>query len=386
MIDLAVEAGAVGAVARLVGDVLLRAECRDEAGDIGLIKRILGQEVLGDRIEPGQRHPVARERVADPGAALLPRAHRIIDGKAPAAEAEITGQHLFVGHRPGLGLRRFLVVALRREEEEGPVLPAVQLRQDDGTADDKGQLVVAQRLGSLQPVEVTAVQQVLVEVAVLRRAVDLVGAALEHHAEHAASGPAELGGHASSDELDLLERVHRGLDVAVVRGAGADDRLLGADAVDSVVQRAVALAQREEGVEPGRVQARQVVEDVVGPHLHHRNPHEGLVLEDGAAGGRLGLEQRHGAGHRNRFGDGAELHLDIQARGLADAELDAFPHVGPEARGLNGHLILTRIEVRDVEPAGLVGFAGGGEVRLGVDNLDLGADDGGAGRVGDVSD
>ena len=63
------------------------------------------------------------------------------------------------------------------------------------------------------------------------------------------------------------------------------------------------------------------------------------VVDDGAEVAAIGLEQRGGGLHLDGFGDGAELHLDIQAGVCIDLDNDAGCFGTAEAVFLGGDVI-----------------------------------------------
>ena len=127
----------------------------------------------------------------------------------------------------------------------------------------------------------------------------------------------EFGWEPGGIHLEFLNHVERrGHDrIEVVRIA--QDGFLRVDSVDSEAESALALANRVLPVD--HVHAGHIEVDAIERLLQHGHLDEGLAFENLPAGGRLGLEQRRGAGDLYGFGDVTHFEADIEAGLFAGA-------------------------------------------------------------------
>ena len=191
---------------------------------------------------------------------------------------------------------------------------------------------------------------------------ELVGSGLGHHIHYAARRVAELGGHDARLHLELLNCVHGRVHVDV---SGARVH------VGTAVQhQVVGAAGSAVDAEPGN-QHPAVSEPVrrfgVGSHIgsqHHQRQsaaaverqaeHPG-ILDNLAHGSRRSVDQRQGSRYFHRFGDGADLKLEIHAGLIAHLDHDAGAHAAFEPLLLGHHGVAAHRYSGHQEVSGFVG-------------------------------
>ena len=85
------------------------------------------------------------------------------------------------------------------------------------------------------------------------------------------------------------------------------------------------------------------------------------------------VHHRSITGHRDRVLQARDLHRDVEHRGLAEQQRDPAADLAGESGPFDCEVIDARREGRRLEPAAPVGHDRARDVRLGVDNGDLGA-------------
>src|SRR5207248_25530 len=115
---------------------------------------------------------------------------RIVNRIASSAEVKIPGVHLGAWHVAYERFRYLFMMPLKAAEEEGLVFAIVEMRDLDRPAGDRAHLVIRERiarddrvrehrrLAAAQLLEILPMDELAVEVAIFRAAVELIGAAL----------------------------------------------------------------------------------------------------------------------------------------------------------------------------------------------------------------
>ena len=227
-----------------------------------------------------------------------------------------------------IGLRIAHAPSLVVHEEEGLVVP-------DGAAQRPAELVLAK--GRLGAAELVVEQIIGVELVIAQKlepaAVELIRAGLDLDIHDAAVGPAELRGVRAGLNLEFLDRVHAGKD-----DHGVQIQFVVVDAIEQEVVVAGAHAIGDEG---GRHAPAFVAGAIVvrTGHASRDTWNQPCQLDEVPAVQRqfldlrlvhsdaqlraVGLHQRDGGLHLNRFRHVADFQLQIDARLLIDVEPDA---------------------------------------------------------------
>ena len=216
-----------------------------------------------------------------------------------------------------------------------------------------------------------AMDQLLLDIAILRRTVPPVGTRLEHGREQAARGVSKLGGHTRGEELHLLERVDGGGGDLVGGPDHGAHRFLAADSIYRVPERPLALTDDVLAVDVRG--GRQIQKNPERILLQNRNFDDRFALQNLACRRRLSLQQGSRRGHLDGFRHGADLQLHVDAGLLAGPQDDSLTDVALKAGGLDGKL---------VRPGNQVGHIVGPlrTCLAGVDELCVSVDDGDACR------
>ena len=170
---------------------------------------------------------------------------------------------------------------------------------------------------------------------------NLIGAGLAHHVDHAAHGVAILGAHVRSLDAELRNGVRVGerqvrVHISVVVGHAIH---LVVDAFRKCSAGfGVLLARVSTALAVGPAIVRCGVGDTGGEEdqlLHlaaiERQIDNLPLVDDLADGGRLGGHERGVAGYGHLLRDGADAHHNFLGGGLADGELNAGLHVSRHA-------------------------------------------------------
>ncbi len=313
---------------------------------VGLAGRVRERHPLQQRqrhrIDPAGGDDVARERIADVLAVLEARRQRIVDGDGAAVGRprlrEVAGALERARHRVDLRERHFAADLLPVVHEEGLVGAVVEPGDLHRSVDGEPRLVpVEAGLLDAAAVGVEGVRvQLLVAVVLVERAVELVGAALQHDVDDAAAGAAVLRVVDARLHLELGGRVGRRHEAQVVRlrrlGAGVRHAVeqelvgVGAAAADlevvhaAVVERAVGAAG-----EGGRVlHAGRELRERERIAAEQRQVGHLLAVDDLPAVGTVGVEQRRFGADRHFLGQRPELQGQVEAQAVADPDFDAF--------------------------------------------------------------
>ena len=236
------------------------------------------------------------------------------------------------------------------DEEERLVLP-------DRTAQRAPELLeVEGRLRGLRVFEIAASVQGLVAQEVEGAAAHGVRPGLEGGVDHRAAGAAELRRVVAGLDLELLDRVH----VGVERGLASVVAVV-VDAVEQVVVLAAARAVHHEGRVDVAVAplggaddpARQGGEvDVVA--AVQGQSHDLPRVDDLAQRRGLRLDERRFPLHDDGFGDIARLQHEVDPQAILDPKDDAFTRLLLEPRELHAHRVDADPQRRsDVVPRGI---------------------------------
>ncbi len=333
-------------VPRLIG---LRVDARDVPADRvnAILRNDVAREQVAQELRVGRAHRCAgievriqarRERIVD----LDQRARRRVAEVAEVADARPRRRH-GVDERQAAGLLQARIVG----EEERAVGAVVEAGNDQRTADGAAELVpIERRLRQLAAVRVPPLREVVVRVEdvvpdeIEHRPVPFVAARLGGHRDDARA-PAEFGREHTVQDLELAHRLDRRRD---------DDRVEGElVVVDAVDEPAVGVRLLAEGVEVRgaarveRARSRQVLARLPRRHARHevdqrrevaaveRQLADGLLLDDRADLGRLGLDQGRPADDRRHLGELADVERDVHACPVVDLHDDALPDVLAEA-------------------------------------------------------
>ena len=217
--------------------------------------------------------------------------------------------------------------------------------------------------------EVVAMDHGTLYEAVLPRAVELIGAGFKHDRHPSTRGVPCLRGLAGRLDLHFRIGIFRGHE----RSGGVVDLAtgnLGIHAVQGV--RYGALALTEDVKSRNALRLRVEIERQDGPLVINRQLGHCVAFEHPARGGILGCEQRRHAFDFDGFRCRAQLHLDIDTRGLRGTKKKPFLGVDLESGGRDGKPVRARIEIGKVVRTLLAGGRLRDERRRSIDHLDLG--------------
>ena len=222
--------------------------------------------------------------------------------------------------------------------------------------------MVVERGRRAQQVEIRAMKQGIVDVAVLGFPVQAIGTGFEGDAEHPTGRVSTVGGQYRRHHLDLFNGVvSRGHDA--VSGDAAANWFGGRNAVRLVADAAVARAGDMEPIHAGHARhkvhghPRVALHDGDGIHLTSR--------QHGAGGGGRRLKQWRGGRHLDVFDDAADLELRVNRQSVVRTQhYLGSPH-GAEAGLLEAQVVDSWSQIeRAVHPLfiryHLIGNAGGG--------------------------
>jgi hypothetical protein len=279
------------------------------------------------------------------------------------------------------------------EEEEGPVAAVVEFGDDDGAAEGAAELVEAE--GGAAGAAAVGEEVVGVEFVVAEEfvggEVEVVGATFGDDVEDAAGGAAIFGGEAIGFDLELLDHVGVGVDDGLVLAGGG----IGG-AVEEELVRVGALAV--DGVGDGGDLIDDEVVDALGVADAGDEHGEGVgvaaeqgefgdlfVADDLADGGAFAVEEGDLGFDLDGFGEGAELHDDIEAGDLLDGEGDTGLADGVEAGLGDIDFVVAGGEGGEGVVAFGGGLGGGDEAGGGGADGNAGLGDNSAGGVGDAA-
>ena len=332
LIDLGVESRAIRPV---IGgaDQIVRRSGGGIDGALRVVLRdvwIVAEEILDRRIPASLRNLIIGKGSPVPALASRGLAERIraksrrsrIVNLVQAAEIKIAREHLGGRHRKVRRLPALLMVTLESEQPEGLVLAVIDLRDVDRTARRGRDLMVGKGVDARKLLEPGAMDQLLLDIAILRRTVPPVGTRFEHGREEAARGVSELGRHTRGEELHLLERVDRGGGDLVGGPDHGAHRFLAADSIYRVPERPLALTDDVLAVDVRG--GRQIQKNPERVLLQNRNLDDGFALQNLACRSRLGFQQGSRRGHLDRFRYGPDLQLHVDAGLLATFCSNAF--------------------------------------------------------------
>jgi hypothetical protein len=316
------------------------------------------------------------DRGLDPGIADGPDVQQV-HSRRGAAGGCVREQALFGagGHDGALGWRGAgLAIRFIREKEKGLIFSVIDLwdnpwapeRDANAILELKGRLDIGgviepgigiQKAGALEPI---------------RRAVQVVGAALGHHGHLRRSEPG-VRTHAAYRHIDLFDGIHH-------RRADGEERAV----FHGIVLHVDTVLRQVGGVAPQAVDKRVAAGDARGVRSHHAR--ERLHQVEGIASRQrhiLELGIRHRVLHLHGFGlDLSLLRLDhyfssrlrnlqlyVDFGSLRDEHRHGLDHGLRESGVLHGDLIVAVVEVRDREIAlcvrGFLVFNTGPEIRHG---------------------
>ncbi len=363
-------AAVLGAVAR-AGEIIRQPRRRR--------RRVKGDVIQRDRVEPARRDEVAGERGARGGGRIVNR-HREL--------GEVAGAHLHRRHgrHEGEALRQLEALVVAEEER------LVLLQR---TADAAAELILIER--RLRPggrEEVAGVEPI-VPVELETRSVEVVRPGLGDDVDDATRGAADFGGVHVGLDFHLRDRVDRRLD-----DHGADVALVVVDAVQQlvvlVVHRAVDRDRRRlaaivgagaagERVRHAFVRARHELHQPHEVAPVHRQILHGLLGDQRTERRRIGLHERRLGGDRDVFRNGADLQLHVESRAIARRQRHVRG-LGRESLKLDLHGVAADRQQAEGIVAGAFGRHDTGLVRADVLDGDGHTGQHGAGAVGHAAD
>jgi hypothetical protein len=198
-----------------------------------------------------------------------------------------------------------------------------------------------------------------------------------------AGGTAVLGAHVVGDDLELADRVRRGLHHLVREALVARAVGVVVDAIDQEVVEHAAEAVDVQGPLPGRVPGRQRR----SAEFHSRRQQRERRILAGEQGQRarliagdhlaalagVGLEQRRRGGDLDLLAHLPDGHLEVDAQPRADLDADVVDEREREARLLGGDDVGARLDGDELVRAAVAGSLHGGNAGLGAGQGDFGA-------------
>ena len=276
-----------------------------------------------------------------------------------------------------VGALEVLVDVLERDEEEHPVAL-------DGAAHRSAELF-AMKVGGRRAVRGVR-RQALQTLEVEQAAVQVVGARLRDDVDDAAGGAAELRVGPAGHDLELLDRLQRDVDRrALAAELFAEESVVVVAAIeaDVVVHAALPIEGDLVAVRPlDDADAGSEGEQILELAAEDRRRADGGLVERVADFGAGHVDER-GAGHRDRLRGPRHLQHGIDGDRLPHREGDVLLHVCGEPLQAHGHSIAARRKLEGDEAAVSAGGQRAHEIGIDIPDLDRGARDHRAGRIGD---